>query len=134
MKFAVTTLVSFLAWFSTQGFACSCAPTPSIEDAFQEATVVHTGKVTSIAKDGFTAVVTFGPSKGYKAFSKFSQFKVRTNTSSAACGYSFKVDEEYLVYGHVNADGVIMTNLCTRTKKSAGAAKEIEVLEKLATP
>ena len=52
---------------------------------------------------------------------------VRTSMSSAGCVYSFSRGQEYLVYAY-ESSGKLHTSICTRTKLTAGAFEEVEVL------
>ena len=98
--------------------ACSCArPTPA--EALEHSAAVFTGKVVTIdllPPEGFPFPL-FAVVVEWHAYWKgelAGRVVVWTETSSAACGYSFQVGETYLIYAHANGP-TYTTNLCTRT-------------------
>src|SRR5690606_22193376 len=56
-----------------------------------------------------------------------------TNSSSAACGYTFEKNTSYLVYAR-ESEGRLHVSLCSRTRPMAEAADDLVVLGAGATP
>lgn len=52
---------------------------------------------------------------------------VVTAADGAACGYSFAVGNEYLVYAYIR-DGVLSTSICSATKPLANAGADLRLL------
>ena len=113
--------------FPTLSYPCTCAY-PTFEEQWKKASVVFQGKVLRIQPhtDGVLRVdlevekVWKGP-----ALTKIS---VTTPDNSAACGYTFEIDAEYLVY----ADGTKSPDvgLCSRTRLKSAADEDLKQLEK----
>ncbi|MEE9181933.1 MAG: hypothetical protein V3U33_05135 [candidate division NC10 bacterium] len=55
---------------------------------------------------------------------------ITTRLSGEACGYPFEENKEYLVYV-VDEPADIQTGICTGTKDTVGAKREIEQLNRL---
>ncbi|MCE5170441.1 hypothetical protein LQV63_14085 [Paenibacillus profundus] len=126
--------LSFL--FAAPVSACSCAASPSIEDAKRDAAAVFAGKVTHVSRSW--TKMTFSTADPVKVSFQVkrvwkgnvpSNAKVVTALSSASCGYEFEPGKEYLVYAY-HSDGKYMTHLCTRTAPLEDAAEDIQVLGK----
>ena len=109
MGLRILLIVSMLGlWFlvsPTSTYACSCAPPGTPQEALAESTLVFRGTVTSIGpadQDGLlevsfdVATVWKGPDS--EAFTLF------TPEDSAACGYPFNEQVEYVVYSWDGVD------------------------------
>ncbi len=170
MKYILTVLFLLL---TNYGFCCTCGPTRSVFDEYDKATYVVIGTVvehqTTIKTDSseykrliekginevqasrFTSVgyshykiVLSEPS--YKGFLKSDTLIIQTALSSGACGYSFQIGKEYVVYGYdsklekelpipFTEFESIWTNGCTRTKLSSVKERKtlIKIIKKKAT-
>src|SRR5262245_1546373 len=87
--------------------SCSCGPPRPVLEALQEAKAVFLGVVVSVGKPVLDGEGAFGPlvvrfrvSRAWKGVSG-EDVEVRTAVLGTACGYSFEVGEEYLVYTYV---------------------------------
>lgn len=143
---AVVPLVGVIAQYA---HACSCIVPPPPHEAAAKADVVFVGTVLKIAEerdpgDGWVIreikqlfdweidhgyweyAVEFEVSTMIKGESP-GRIVVRTNTTSPACGYSFRQAAEYLVYAYSH-EGKTYTSICTRTTPVQGAEDEIQEL------
>ena len=102
--------------------ACSCVPPPPPEQALEEAEAVFVGMVTRLDQREPhgrlpQVQVTLRVQRSFKG-DLGSTVEIHTATSSAACGFSFREGQRYLVYAHPREDGprgLLATSLCTRT-------------------
>ncbi len=114
--------------------ACSCAQNPLPTGALQDSTAVFAGKVTNIeVPSGLVIIssadpvkVTFEVSKLWKGQS-YKTLVVTTSRDGASCGYSFKEDEEYVVYTY-GEENKLSTNICSRTKLLSNAQEDLAAL------
>ncbi len=67
--------------------------------------------------------------EAYKGVS-FNQVIVSTNSSEPACGFPFKIGEQYVVYANEH-DGKLYTSICMRTLPVKFAGKDLAYLRKL---
>lgn len=125
--------------------ACSCTPLPTPEEAAQQADAVFLGTV-----ERFVEVIQRASPEMTGLFGKPQHLEWRrrqatltvktvwkgsvgplvdvvTGMGAGDCGYEFVVDQEYLVYAYRD-ETRLMTDLCTRTRPSAGAAFDLAVL------
>lgn len=111
--------------------SCSCEPpgTPLEELALYDA--VFTGRVVAIAQIAGTPEedvwILFQLSAVWKGALR-EDIAIRTGPYDAACGYSFKVGGEYLVYAYFPGDGDLYTGLCSRTNSLTAAREDVEQL------
>lgn len=119
-----------IAFLFLLGFAsaCSCVNQEqiSLEEAYGDAGAVFLGKVISITPSTtnvFTNIVTFSVNKSWKGIGSV----FTTSKDSAACGYSFEVGEEYLVFA--NEGGTV--GLCSKTQRAEDAGEMIRELDSL---
>lgn len=100
--------------------ACSCTNQLTLQQEFDYAWLVFSGRVTGIQPDPFgTLVVTFEPLQRWKGPLDFAQIVV-TPPNSAACGFPFEPGQEYLVFATMAYYGLTytptpFTHLCSRT-------------------
>lgn len=134
MRYVLSLGLMALVVFSAQSAsACRCAPPPPAKKALESAQAVFLGKVIKVEKmgenRGFGPItVTFEVSTNYKGV-KTKQVKVRTASSSAACGYGFAKGNSYLVYCYSSDKGkTLSTNLCTRTRSEKNATADIKAI------
>jgi hypothetical protein len=107
--------------------ACSCMEIPAPLEALMDADAVFAGTVTKVeAVDDLTLKVFFSVSKVWKGV-ETREIVVTTAAHSSVCGFSFKVDESYLVYAYRTQTG-LDTNLCTRTSPLASADADLAAL------
>jgi len=53
---------------------------------------------------------------------------VETSASGMSCGYYFHLAVRYLVYAHKDQNGLLNTNVCSRTKPYDKAGEELKQL------
>jgi hypothetical protein len=115
--------------------ACSCLPTKSTAQELEQSTAVFSGKVIQIkrrkqAENIFASVeVTFRVEKAWKGL-KRKTITVYTSSNSASCGYSFRVNQTYLVYANGNDEDKLSTGICSRTKRIKDAREDLKELGK----
>lgn len=114
-------------------FACECIPVISLEEHFKKADIVFYGKVQSINdsqkygyrdtmdfmmdslytdKGGYYATIEI--KKVYKG-KKYSKPQLDINSIGSLCDVFFKKDSEYVVFGYVDQNEQIQTNICVPT-------------------
>lgn len=121
-------LVGALCALPSVASACSCAPPPAPKVALANSAAVFIGRVTSVEKGEFSNKFQFAISKQWKGI-KGKTASIVTATNSAACGINFDSDRDYLVYAFkTEGDDQLRTNLCTRTKRAAGATADLAEL------
>ena len=129
-----------ILWLTTAQYAnaCTCAAPATTEQAFQQSTAVFHGRVTQISRPfldriGITSSglhhVRFDVVKSWKAAGA-GEAVVKTRLSGEACGYAFEAGKDYLVYV-AKTLGNIETGICTGTTAIAGAASELDELDRL---
>jgi len=103
--------------------ACSCPKFGSrpeeqeVNASVKDAAALFVGKVIKVSepKDGERSVeVEFRVDRAWLG-AKSSRMTIRTEASSAACGYSFEEGLTYIVYAY-RYDDVISVGLCSRTR------------------
>ncbi len=116
--------------------ACSCMEPPAPEIALSEATAVFVGKVIDMQpSDPSTEEsiqfgvnnVLFEVRQAWKGVES-ARITIHTLNSLAACGYPFKVGQEYLVYA-TGKVGDLYVYQCSRTQHIPGENSELEVTE-----
>ncbi len=120
------------------GYACTCMAPPTIEEAVAKSSAVFIGRVMTIYRPfldrlGITQThghrVEFEIKKRWKG-PKTKSIVVTTRLSGEACGYPFEENKEYLVYA-VEEPADLQTGICTGTKDTVGAEREIAHLNRL---
>lgn len=109
-------------------YACSCRRPPVPNQALADATVVFSGQVKSIERVKSRLNVTFRVDKQWKG-EPVQSLIVQTATTTAMCGYPFKVGQLYLVYANYR-QGRLQTHQCSRTNLLSQAAEDLSVLNK----
>lgn len=106
--------------------ACTCV-FPSFEEQMKIATRVFTGKVIDVTQqeDGISKI-NLKTTKTWKGNPK-ETISVYTSSDTAACGYPFEPDEEYLVYA--TGDQRLNVSLCSRTKRLTDASEDLQYLK-----
>jgi hypothetical protein len=127
--------------------ACSCESSgPSCQNYFR-VDAVFAGTVTSISEvpdpdapplrpDELriprSVRVEFALSNAFRGGITGATVSVRTAGSGPACGYTFKVGEQYLVYAYRPKDGSgLAVSLCSRTRPLANAAEDLAFFQTL---
>jgi hypothetical protein len=138
---------------ATEVFACEC-PILSTDDAFENSTLVFTGKVVGFEyRKGIpnqfiewaekhsgkpieyeTMVVKFKVERYWKGEAPQEIFLVTSRTknadgtsSSSSCDYDFKEGESYLIYAADKGRG-LRTNFCMRTRPLIRAEEDLKIL------
>ncbi len=118
---------------ATPAFACSCIAPGNPYEELQRSDLVFVGRVLNIEHIDFGAGghfrgeirVRFESIRTFGNGDKSSRVTVRTATSSAACGFRFEREKHYIVYAN-EYDGVLSTNICTRTARLRDADEDLE--------
>jgi len=129
-QYSILIVVLSTLAFTTAAQACRCKRPPEPKQALEQASVVFAGKVIEIKQVNRQNHVTFEVLKIWKG-EIGKKVTVATSISSAACGYSFtkQGDGTYMVYcNHSKKTKQIWTNICTRTRTLANAAKDVKEL------
>ncbi|WP_167568741.1 hypothetical protein [Brevibacillus migulae] len=143
MRKLVSLLLLFLligAWslsMPSRTYACSCVQLPDVQEALAKAEAVFAGKVIQINEpkpngqgilsSSDPVTVTFEVTQTWKGDTQ-KQVRVQTALDSASCGYEFTLNEAYVVYTYKNEQGVLETNICTRTNTLTAASEDLGVL------
>lgn len=124
--------------------ACSCVGGLPLIDQITNASAIFSGTVTQLSL-GEAPAATLAPgvqAPGMQVFQTSvavsqvwkgpadQQLSVNTAQDSAACGYPFQTDTEYLIYAYEN-EGQLYTSLCSNTKPLEAAWSEIAILNSL---
>ena len=129
-------LLAFVILFTQGASACSCG-FPTVEDAFKSANLVFKGKVTSIEKSNSSSFneISFKTFNLYKG-SMTTDESVFSHQSSATCGYSFILGDEYIVFSSLGEKqfkskglelaGKQMVSLCSLTVPVENGSTNIE--------
>lgn len=118
-------LAALLLGAPVHATACSCTNQLTLQQEFDGAWLVFSGRVTSIQPDPFgTLAVFFEPLQRWKGPLGFQQLVV-TPLDTGVCGFPFEVGEEYLVFATMTYYGITLTpapftHLCSRTSLLAG--------------
>jgi len=112
--------------------ACSCLPPEPPKDALDKAEAVFVGRVVVAddagADDTFRRIhYQFEVSRSWKG-EPGATVTLSSAASSAACGRSFALDEEYLVYASADQSGDLTDSLCSRTRTLVSADEDLAVL------
>jgi hypothetical protein len=94
--------------------SCSCIPISVIDD-FIQSNVVLEGRVVQVVQETTTRFAVL-----VRIFNNFKNANatwaiVRTNISSAACGFNFQVGKRYVIFAR-RAGGVLNVSLCSNTQ------------------
>lgn len=124
----------FLAIAPSPAETCSCAPVKPPSEAASEAGLVFSGKVTAIVLDDAANElgrrdIKFDVQEVFRG-PKSAEIELRSRGGgSAACDFSFRIGQEYLVYAYRrDDDGPWMTSTCSRTRRLREAADDLRHL------
>jgi len=115
--------------------ACSCMGSgPACTEALRpEVAALFRGSVLSIRPAlrslGRDVVVDLSVKETFKGLSG-PIVQVITESSEAACGFSFKIGEEYLVYAYMH-EGQLRVSLCSRTHLARHREEDLVYLRKM---
>lgn len=141
-KFIVAvSLIAIITLFTNEEtiHACTCVGPLSPAYELEHSDAVFRGEV--ISKSG--ARTLCGSSGEFSAPNLAVKFKVNTvwkgeinettfiatNYHEAACGYPFRIGEEYIVYAN-EWNGILWVGLCSRTRQASYSQKDLEFLGK----
>ncbi|HEV7238792.1 MAG TPA: hypothetical protein VGQ36_06090 [Thermoanaerobaculia bacterium] len=131
-------LLALVVWCcvtATSADACTCSGPANAAEGLEQSSTVFRGKVIGIRQPfldriGLTRTghhrVEFAVSRQWKG-RRSTRIVVRTRMTGEACGFPFRVNEEYLVY--VMPGRTPETGICTGTKRIADAAADMAQLE-----
>lgn len=115
--------------FASDAQACTCMPPPPAAEAMERADAVFVGKVLRLHNDGHALRVHLELQENFKGLraEPGDVVEIFTALSSAACGYSFRPETSYLVYGYFNErTGRVSASICSRTQEARGSHFEEE--------
>jgi hypothetical protein len=131
--------LSSAALWASPAAACKCK-FPTVEEGKEGAVAVFEGRVTKIEDEAKVEGgpppgkrVTFALVRTWKTLEDQEQVTLRTNESSAACGYDFEQDKSYLVYAG-GEPGALSASACSRTRPMSDASEDLGVLGAGITP
>mgnify|MGYP000135570157 CR=1 FL=1 len=112
MKYLFSMLFAVAA-FAT--YACSCANPGKMDDKqYESYDLIASGIIDGVEENGDVKVIFFRSTHFYKGGKNASGILLNTPLSSAACGISPNVGEEWLIYAR-NEGGELHVSLCSRT-------------------
>lgn len=111
----------------SSSYACSCMMPADPLTSMQESDAVFSGKVTQISTGSRQNTISFEVEKNWKG-AENSTIQITTNDTSAACGYNFEEDKEYVVYAYQNENESLAVSLCSRTAEFSQASIDIQAL------
>ena len=126
------TLVTLCGWVG-RADACSCVAPPPPAEARAQAASVFEGRVVSMLSDEDRVLqVVFEVVRTWKG-ANAERLEVSTAANEAACGYTFREGESYLVYTD-ERDGTEWTGLCSRTRPMTEAEEDVVAFGEGITP
>ncbi|MDX8360971.1 hypothetical protein [Cytobacillus sp. IB215316] len=143
VRLCLTSLLVFMLlipMLTTKANACSCVPSPPVEEAYEQYGAIFSGKVINVSKSKsflqshFSDVeVLFEVTSSWKGIEQ-SQVKIFTAIDSASCGINFSLQQDYLVYAHLDADNKLVSSICSPTKIMGSAQDDIATLNSIQQP
>ena len=103
-------------------WACTCvayeSPRQERHSHARRADVIFTGKTTSVeqSRDGQTLIAYFRVGKAHKGTHR-ERLVIKTQSEGSICGFHFKDDTRYTVFGKGEGPKVYSTNSCSGTKR-----------------
>lgn len=122
---AAALLAAGLAATPLAAMACSCTNNLTVQQEFDNAWKVFSGRVLSVQADPFgTLLIEIAPIGRWKGSIDYVEHVV-TPLSGAVCGFPFEVGQGYLVFAGVTGYGLTytptpFTHLCSRTSLLEG--------------
>ncbi len=115
-------------WLYPRGArACSCTLPPPPEQALEEADAVFEARPFGMTSDDQRARYDFEVDRVWKG-EVGPHVEISTALHSATCGRSYKIGTQYVVYARRGPSGELTDMLCTRTRATASAAEDLQVL------
>ena len=127
MKSLVLAVLSLSVCLVSVANACRCVPPAPPKESMEKSLGVFAGEVTAVKTEGRMLLATVTVTQSWKG-EPAKEVTVRTNSSSAACGYSFQKGNSYIIYCTGKNDAGWATNLCTRTRPLAQAKDDLKAL------
>jgi hypothetical protein len=133
-------LIASLLLHCERALACSCV-TRTPAEAYAQAVSVFEGNVLEIREpahghEGSAAEralhIRLSVVRSWKGMEQ-EQVEIVTAPTGAECGFTFTVDQNYLIYASSNARG-LSVDLCSRTRPIDQAGEDLHVLGLGATP
>lgn len=123
MKRTLCTCIGLLLKFLMvqNGWACSCIPL-SPKQSFESSDAVFAGNVIQTTRDSLFIAVELEVSEVWKGENTTS---LTIETGLHSCGYSFEVNQSYLIYASKVSDNVFRTGLCSLTKPLQQADRDM---------
>ena len=113
--------------------ACSCAQPSPPKESLEQSCAVFAGRVVDIdVPSGIVnssadpVKVTFEVSKIWKG-PDYKTLVLTTARDEASCGYSFKQNEEYIIYAY-GEENKLSTDICSRTRLLTNAQEDLQEL------
>lgn len=135
---ALALLVLGSGW-SSAALACKCRPV-EVAEAKADAQLIFEGRVSKIADEQPSEggpppgkQITLSIVRTWKGVENLETITLRTNESSASCGYTFALDTSYLVYAGGTPDAYSVSS-CSRTRPMAEASEDLAALGAGVTP
>jgi len=132
------TLLGSASW-SSAALACKCRPV-EVAEAQSDAQVIFEGRVSKISDETPSEggpppgkQITLAIVRTWKGVDNVETVTVRTNESSASCGYAFQLDTSYLIYAGGTPDALSVSS-CSRTRLMADASEDLAALGAGVTP
>ena len=108
----------FILIIGIESQACSCVPPGPIEPDFERTPWIFAARVLTQyeipSEHGGILAAELEVLKTWKGEAQ-DRTRVLTMGNEAACGFSFRVGGEYLIWAHSDNNSMLWTNLCTRT-------------------
>ena len=121
-----------LFFIPVRSYACTCV-FPTFDEQIKSAIAVFTGEVIDSAQEPEGRLrVDLIIKKKWKGPVVADRISIYTAEDTAACGYPFKEEEEYLVFA--TGDRQLSVSLCSLTKRLADADEELNKLNRMPKP
>lgn len=142
MRIVVLIIFATFTIFPIAADACSCVKNDpksinSVREDFDHADIVFLGKVEkivesydedSIRQEQTTTLFVLTSWKGEKS----NRVLMKIDVTCCMCGYSFRNDQTYLIFGYEADDGFYRTSICSMSIRAPIAEETIKILDELA--
>lgn len=143
-KFFVPLAITLTVWIMSAAsvLACSCMGNLPPCQAYGTTAAVFIGtpidlKPTTVKREGSgrmyeypQRVFVFRVDEGLRGVEGTS-VQVTTGMGGGDCGYNFQIGERYIVYAGFDADSILSTSICTRTRRLSEAGEDLEYIRNL---
>lgn len=128
---AAVILTGLLTWSNNPAYACSCALLDTSKK-LEQSSAVFQGKVVSRGgtqkfQHGVLRKYSLEIDQAWKGVDTKKLTLYSYDGASASCGYSFDVNQTYLVYAYMG-EGRLQTNLCSGNQLLSSAGEDLKVL------